>query len=211
MSSYQEAAASVFLQFITVFYVFLYGTAISFYIVSFCYDKDIFNRPKIEYKDRDYYEHEYKEEFDNLETRELSDDFLKSLLEKTILEKTPKGEILMFYNSEYECFWYYFTGIPGVPSCPYNYLESAARAYVLKYDCKNIFKEKYRKVEQANTATQNLDKVFANLKTMSEEKVVYYACRFICKGKIADYKENGVEVEKAFYDINFATFKAKQS
>ena len=44
------------------------------------YDKDIFNRPKLEYKARDYYEHEYKEEFDNLEPRELSEDFLKSLL-----------------------------------------------------------------------------------------------------------------------------------
>ena len=104
---------NILLEFAIVLYVLMYGATISFYIVSLNYDREFFNRPKLEYKASDYYEHEYKEEFDNLEPRELSEDFKKSLLEKTILEKTPKGEVLMFYNYDQECFWYYFTGSPG--------------------------------------------------------------------------------------------------
>ena len=128
----------------------------------------------------------------------------------TLLENTPKGQLLLLYNHDNECFWYYFTGEPGISSCPYDYLESAARAYVLKYDCKSLFKEKHRKIEKSQREAHNLDDVFAKLKVCSKKKVAYYGTRFTFKGKVEEHTEKEVVLENGFYDINFATFKSKK-
>jgi len=189
-------------------YILTSGTILSFWIVSLFYKQEIITRPQITYKASDYYHQEYKDEFDLLETRELSVEFLKSLLELVILEKTPKGEVLMFYNHENGCFWYYFNKRPGLPSCPYTYLETVAKAYVLKYDCKNLFIEKHTKQPQSSLAIKHdKNSVFANLKNYSTKKIVYFANHFSCKGQIKDYKPKEGEVYDNFYDINFATFK----
>jgi hypothetical protein len=192
-----------------VIYILTSGAIVSFWIVSLFYKKDLIDRPQITYKASDHYIQEYNEEFDLLETRELTDEFLRSLIELTILEKTPKGEILMFYNHENECFWYYFNKRPGLPSCPYTYLETVAKAYVLKYDCKDIFIEKHAKQSHSLAVKHDKNSVFANLKNYSTKKTLHFANRFSCKGQIKDYKPKEGEISDDFYDINFAAFKVR--
>ena len=207
-----------FLEFSTTIYVLLYGAAVSFYLVSLFYDRDLgIARYQIGEKASDHYEHEYKEEYDILEERELGGDFLTSLSNCTILEKTPKGKLLLLYNHENECFWYYFTGNPGKSTCPYDYLESAARAYVLKYDCKKLFKEKHKKIESPKRKESKMDDVFAKLKVCSKKNIAYYGTRFTFKGKVEEHKvedknkDKDIVLDNEFYDINFATFKSKNN
>ena len=47
-----------------------------------------------------------------------------------VIEKTPLGNVLMFYNKQKECFDYYSDS-----SMPYRYLEVVSRKYVLMNDC----------------------------------------------------------------------------
>ena len=58
------------------------------------------------------------------------DNFKKNI----IIEKTPLGNVLMFYNNVKESFEYYSDNI-----IPYRYLETVARKYVITYKCKSLF------------------------------------------------------------------------
>lgn len=82
------------------------------------------------------YENEMFEEYDNLEGKELTEDFVKDLSLNTITETIPRvGDVLMYYDSELESFVYY----SKTKEIPYKYLETVARKYVIHYDCKNIY------------------------------------------------------------------------
>jgi hypothetical protein len=82
------------------------------------------------------YENEMFEEYDNLEDKELTEDFVKDLSLNTITETIPRvGDVLMYYDSELESFVYY----SKTKEIPYKYLETVARKYVIHYDCKNIY------------------------------------------------------------------------
>ena len=58
-------------------------------------------------------------------------DNLKNCL---IIEKTPLGNVLMFYNNVKESFEYYSDNI-----IPYRFLETVARKYVINYNCLQIY------------------------------------------------------------------------
>ena len=82
------------------------------------------------------YENEMFEEYDNLEGKELTEDFVKDLSLNTITETIPRvGDVLMYYDSELESFVYH----SKTKEIPYKYLETVARKYVIHYDCKNIY------------------------------------------------------------------------
>jgi hypothetical protein len=75
------------------------------------------------------------EEYDNLEDRELTEEYVKDLSLNTITETTPRGDVLTYYDSDLESFVYY----SKTKEIPYKYLETVARKYVINYDCKRIY------------------------------------------------------------------------
>ena len=81
------------------------------------------------------YENRYFTEYDDLEEKEMTEDFVKDLTLNVIREETPKGEVLMYYSHEYESFVYYAL----TKEIPYKYLETLARRYVIIYDCKKLY------------------------------------------------------------------------
>ncbi len=164
------------------------------------------------------YENEMFEEYDNLEDRDLTEEYVKDLSLNTITETTPRGDVLTYYDSELESFVYY----SKTKEIPYKYLETVARKYVIKYDCKRIYidirKEyekgvnKYKDIkEKANTEQTGADtepsgankrrQLFVKLKSYnrkaevnSKHKDKIYILReksnrYSYRGKIEEYKE----------------------
>lgn len=82
------------------------------------------------------YENEMFEEYDNLEDKELTENYVKDLSLNTITETIPRvGDVLMYYDTDLESFVYY----SKTKEIPYKYLETVARKYVIRYDCKKIY------------------------------------------------------------------------
>ena len=95
----------------------------------------------INYYDPDIYDYDtfllkYFEEFDNLEIKDLSIDYMKQLKSKFVKQNTKHGEILLNYDYNNSGFNYY---AKTANSIPFEYLEVVARIYVVKYDCKKLY------------------------------------------------------------------------
>jgi hypothetical protein len=81
------------------------------------------------------YENRYFTEYDDLEEKDLTEEFVKDLTLNVIREETPKGKVIMYYSHEMESFIYY----SKTKEIPYKYLETLARKYVIMYDCKKLY------------------------------------------------------------------------
>ena len=171
------------------------------------------------------YENRYFKEYDDLEEKEMTEDFVKDLTLNVIREETPKGEVLMYYSHEYESFVYY----AKTKEIPYKYLETLARRYVIIYDCKKLYidirKEyekglnKYKELKENKTSeslvsgqvekNENKKKqLFASFKTYNrkgevnakQKDKIYIlrekANRYSYRGKIEEYKEDTRDNEK---------------
>ena len=80
------------------------------------------------------YDEKYMEKYKNLENVTLTKERLDSLKNSIIMENTPLGNVLMFYNHARETFVYYSDN-----TIPYRYLEVVGRKYVITNNCKSIF------------------------------------------------------------------------
>ncbi len=116
---------------------------------------------------------------------------LDNLKNNFIIEKTPLGNVLMYYNNSREAFEYYSDN-----TIPYRFLETVGRKYVKTFKCKQIFvdmdfelkeferklKEEIEKVRMEKEKKENNDKekrddnleiikkdVFAKFKTYNKE------------------------------------------
>ena len=85
--------------------------------------------------DYDVYFFEYLDEYYQLESNELDEQYVISLKYKYIKQHTPKGEIIMNYNHNNSSFDYYSK---KANSLDFNYLDVISRIYVVKYNCKCI-------------------------------------------------------------------------
>lgn len=59
---------------------------------------------------------------------------LDKLINSILIEKTPLGNVLMFYNNKKGAFEYYSDN-----TIPYRYLETVARKYVKTFNCRRIY------------------------------------------------------------------------
>jgi len=80
------------------------------------------------------YEVEMFDEYDNLDDIELTEEYVKDLELNTITDTTPRGDVLMYYSKNLNSFIYY----SKTKEIPYKYLETVARKYVIKYNCKRL-------------------------------------------------------------------------
>jgi hypothetical protein len=81
------------------------------------------------------YELEMFNEYDSLDDIELTEEYVKDLTLNTITDTTPRGDVLMFYSKLLDSFVYY----SKTKEIPYKYLETVARKYVIKYNCKRLY------------------------------------------------------------------------
>jgi len=87
------------------------------------------NNDNIDYKNK------YMEQYKELDDNEIDKNILQGLKDVFIEEESPDGKIIMNYDSSLECFTYY----TNKKDIPYDYLETVARYYIIKNNCKNIF------------------------------------------------------------------------
>jgi hypothetical protein len=123
-----------FFLFLFSFYFFDKTNIFSFYYVK----PDIILSKKEEeivvVKQKEKYEDKYLEKSKQMNRNKLTLEKIKQLKNNILLEKTPIGNVLMFYNYEKESFSYYSDF-----NIPYHYLETIARKYIITFDCANLY------------------------------------------------------------------------
>ena len=90
-----------------------------------------------------------KEVFDIITNERLS-----KLKNNFIIEKTPLGNVLMFYNNDKKTFQYYSDN-----SIPYRFLEVVGRKYVLTFNCRYLYvdmEEELKKSESKLEMNKNI-------------------------------------------------------
>jgi hypothetical protein len=99
---------------------------------------------KVEEKAVVKYEDKYLDKFRQIESKELSEEKLESLLNSFIMENTSQGNVIMLWDNKKQCFLYYSDKV-----IPYRFLEVVARKYVIFNDCKKIYIDMEEEVQAA--------------------------------------------------------------
>jgi hypothetical protein len=204
------------------------GISVSSYFLL----KHFFHKEKkIEEKKEEPYENKYYDKFEDLECIELEEDYVKSLKSNIIIEKTPKGNVLMYYDFEKESFIYYC----DTKDISYLYLETIARKYAIQFNCKKIVVDIKKELEEARKEKpkeeikkkENKNELFASFKdynrkgsggskTMNKKFIIRQnANRYSYRGKFNEYKylqSDAYKKEKTddFEILDFASFKRLQ-
>lgn len=100
---------------------------------------------KLEEKNNQNYENKYLNKYKKLHLKEHTDEYLNKLVNNFIIEITPIGNVVMNYNHYKNSFEYFSNN-----TIPFRYLETISRKYVITYDCKCIFIDLNKEIEEAN-------------------------------------------------------------
>jgi hypothetical protein len=106
------------------------------------------------------FEDKYLEAYKKIEPIELTKEQLDGLKNTMIMESTPIGNVVMFYDNQTENFVYH-----SDLTMPYRYLEVIGRKYVTTFKCKNIFIDMNEELKTAEEKKVN--------KTQVENKVPF--------------------------------------
>ena len=204
------------------------GISVSSYFLF----KHFFHKEKkIKEKEEEPYENKYYDKFEDLDCIELEEDYVKSLKSNIIIEKTPKGNVLMYYDFEKESFIYYC----DTKDISYLYLETIARKYAIQFNCKKLVvdikkelqeakkekpKEEIKKKESNNELFVSFKdynrKGSGGSKTMNKKFIIRQnANRYSYRGKLNEYnylQSDAYKKEKKedFEILDFASFKRLQ-
>lgn len=69
---------------------------------------------------------------------------LNNLKNSILIENTPIGNVIMFYNNSRDSFEYFSDNV-----IPYRYLEVIGRKYVVTYKCKPLYIDMIKEIEEA--------------------------------------------------------------
>ena len=122
-------------------------------------------KPVIKYEDK------YKDKFKELEYIITDEIRLDNLKNSFIMEMTPHGNVIMFWNQKNGVFSYYSDG-----TMPYRFLEVVARKYVIMYNCKDLYyvmEEQMKEVivETISKKKEDTPSVFAKLKNYNHSSI----------------------------------------
>jgi len=95
-------------------------------------------KPEIKYEDK------YKDKIALLDSFELSKERLDELKNAIVMETTPLGNVILYYDNNREVFTYYSDS-----TIPYRFLETCARKYVVLHNCKAIFVDMEEEIKNA--------------------------------------------------------------
>jgi len=108
---------------------------------------------------------------DKLTEDKLTDTFLDNLKNSFVMETTPNGNVLMFWDNKRSSFTYY-----SDTSIPYRYLEVVARKYVIMNNCREIYyimEEQLKPLKKEEIVEKKEEKnVFAKLKSYNQSSIM---------------------------------------
>ena len=99
-----------------------------------------------------------EEDVNNASKEFIINERYNGLKNNIIMEKTPLGNVVMFYNNSRSSFEYYSDS-----TIPYRYLEVLGRKYVITYNCKRVYVDMSKELEEA-------EKKLADKKQKEEEE-----------------------------------------
>ena len=111
------------------------------------------------------FEEKYKEEYKKAEDTEISKERLEQLKNSILMERTPLGNVVMYYDSSRETFIYYSDS-----TIPYRYLEVVARKYVVTNRCKKLYIDMEKELKEAQEKLEKKQKEEERLKLEEENK-----------------------------------------
>ena len=189
-----------------IFFVIFTSLLFSILIVSICVYQKMVNQFVEKYNankecyDYDTYFFEYLDEFNDLTSTELDDDYLNLLELKYIKQKTPKGDVLMNYNNSNSSFDYY---CKKSNSIDFLYLDVVSRIYVVKYDCKNIYIDNYDNFELIKEYYANVANYSSSSDELKENNIFYNKLHKKNKAKQPiEYVSNKYKYRGTFDDFN---------
>ena len=191
---------------LVIFFVTSSSLLFSILIVSICVYQKMINQFVEKYNankecyEYDTYFFEYLDEFNELATKELTDDYLNILGSKYIKQKTPKGDVLMTYNNSNSSFDYY---CKRSNSIDFMYLDVVSRIYVVKYDCKVIYVDNYDNFELIKTYYANVSDISCSFDDVKENNIFYNKVNKKNKAKQSiEYVSNKYKYRGTFDDFN---------
>ena len=104
------------------------------------------------------------DEFKKKAQQYIIDEQLKKFNKKIIIEHTPLGNVIMFYNHSKLAFEYY-----SDLTIPYRYLETVSRKYVLTYDYRPLYIDMEEELKEYERKLQEKEKE-ENIKKIAESK-----------------------------------------
>ena len=153
------------------------------------------------------YKNKYMELYLELKENELDKPFLEKLKDIFVQDETPYGKLFMNYDNNYECFTYY----TDKKDIPYAYLETVARYYIIKNDCKNIYfhyNDEYNKLnlkkEKENQEKENQEKENQEKENQEKEKQEREKDKDNLKHKVVD---NELKKEKKSVFASLKNYK----
>jgi hypothetical protein len=99
----------------------------------------------------------------------IIDEKLNKLKDCFVMEKTPLGNVLMFYNHNRDSFEFYSDN-----TIPYRYLETVGRKYVKMFNCRPIFVDMEEELKLCEERIEKLQKEKEAKEALKlEEKLLY--------------------------------------
>jgi hypothetical protein len=158
---------------VMLLYCVLYYTIYCFFILY--YNREFFiydalkcnpdNNTEIDQSVPVKYEDKYLEKYNKLEDTELTQEKLDALKNSIVMEYTPLGNVIMFYDNKRETFTYYSDA-----TIPYRYLEVVSRKYVTTYNCKKIYVNMDLEIQEAKRKIEEQEESIKNEKKGRNEK-----------------------------------------
>lgn len=129
-----------------------------------------------------FYENKYETKYKMIsQSIDLTEEKLNSLKNNIIMEFTPLGNVILFYDNEKKAFNYYSDKV-----IPYRYLDVCSRKYVLTYFCKEIY------IDLKNEIKLGIDKQSASLLS-PEINPIQPPTIEVKRGPFAKFKNYGLE------------------
>lgn len=100
--------------------------------------------PQVPEKIPEKYEDKYLDIYRKTETVACSDEKIEGLKNTILMENTPLGNVIMYYDKSRETFIYYSDS-----NIPYRYLEVISRKYVVMNHCKQIHVDMEQEIKEA--------------------------------------------------------------
>jgi hypothetical protein len=116
------------------------------------------------------YEDKYKDKIKGDNHFLLSKNSLDNLKNSFVMETTPNGNVLMFWDNDRSSFTYY-----SDTSIPYRYLEVVARKYVIMNNCREIYyimEEQLKPLKKEEIIKEEEKTVFAKLKSYNQSSII---------------------------------------
>ena len=196
------------------------GLFCSFSIVAYCVwlpmVEDCFNERDMislemdrldkEAEEKELFKNKYLEQIESYDlTMECSDEELKKIGKKYVSEKTPMGDVLLYYDVEEEKFIYH----AHTSNIPYSYLDTLCRLFVIEHRCVRLYcnieddvkeikeKRELDRKEKEESVNENLVEVEQDTETEPEvepeEKSVFASFKKYNTAK----HSGGVSISKA--------------